>query len=45
MVASITDPGLMNVLIENPNSVFVIEVEQIGILVYHQFAHEAGSGV
>jgi hypothetical protein len=25
MAASITDPGLMNVLIENPNSVFVIE--------------------
>jgi len=25
MAASITDPGLMNVLINNPNSVFVIE--------------------
>ena len=25
MAASITDPGLMNVLIDNPNSVFVIE--------------------
>ena len=25
MAASITDPGLMNVLVRNPNSVFVIE--------------------
>jgi hypothetical protein len=25
MAASVTDPGLMNVLIDNPNSVFVIE--------------------
>jgi hypothetical protein len=25
MAASITDPGLMNVMIDNPNSVFVIE--------------------
>ena len=25
MASSITDPGLMNVLIDNPNSVFVIE--------------------
>jgi hypothetical protein len=25
MAASITDPGLMNVLINNPNSIFVIE--------------------